>query len=357
MPKETNEMKYDRGIIDYLKFFTLFLEDGKLVIDSEFDYPYQIGLIDHKVREITQSKRPLFMTTRSRHGRGWKAARLGGDLQNCLRTFSDVIPGYYNKNKFGPYFTLFMRYVDRLRLADEALRYRGDVTSINTLIEEMRNEAHQSDFQSYYAKVDRSARKNSQSLNEYLRALFNMYSKLLVVRIDLGYDRRLTPSLGREISPIDVIRDREKFLRHLRRKYPSLAGYIWKLEYGLAKSYHIHFLILFDGHKVRNDVAIGNLLGEHWRTNITRGIGMYWNCNGTKKRYARLGTLGIGAVGYDDKELRKNLVNAASYLAKSDYYVRLKEPNLGNTFGKGLMPKKPSSRKGRRRECEKQGKL
>lgn len=42
------------------------------------------------------------------------------------------------------------------------------------------------------------------------------------------------------------------------------VGYVWKLEYGPEKGYHMHLLVFFDGSMVRKDQALAYLIGKYW---------------------------------------------------------------------------------------------
>ena len=190
---------------------------------------------------------------------------------------------------------------------------------------------------------------NARSLLKYLHALRDHYSRLLVVRLDLGYHREFRRGAP-DIDPATVKGHWERLYWYLRDSFPSMVGYVWKLEYGLYKSYHYHLILVFDGNQVREDVTLGKKIGEEWRKNITGGIGSYWNCNARKEDYAKAGRLGIGAIRHGDEGLWANLVETALYLVKVDLYVRLDAPGVGRTFGKGLLPAPRRDGRGRPRK-------
>jgi len=109
-------------------------------------------------------------------------------------------------------------------------------------------------------------------------------------------------------------------------------------------------MAIFNGHEVRQDVTIAKALGELWSEAVTAGAGGYWNCNAKKVFYERRRGVGIGMIEYDDLDKRKRLENAALYLAKSDYYVRLTSPAVGRTFAKGQLVETLPRKLGRPRQ-------
>ncbi len=110
----------------------------------------------------------------------------------------------------------------------------------------------------------RAYNKNRQSLHDYIHQLFESYSRLLVIRLDLSYKtsgvmewlgnplEESKDSDRRSITVDDVIAHREQFIEHLREKFgKALKGYVWKLEYGSRKGYHYHTIVFLDGAKYR----------------------------------------------------------------------------------------------------------
>lgn len=120
-------------------------------------------------------------------------------------------------------------------------------------------------------------------------------------------------------------------------------GYAWKLEYGSEKrGFHCHLLLLLDGAKVRQDVTLARMLGEHWQQVITRGIGFYYNCNADKARYRKCG---IGLIRHDDAEGMEGLQEAVKYLTKIDRCIQIFKLSSARIFGRSQMPapKDPSA--------------
>ncbi len=193
--------------------------------------------------------------------------------------------------------------------------------------------------------------KNYNSMNNYIDALFEQNARLLAIRIDFGYGKRTNPySMTEEDiynEYLQAKRDVTHFFSNTRSNslFDHMVGYVWKLEYGLDKGFHYHMLFFFDGSRVMRDVRIAMLLGEYWDIVITRGRGMYYNCNSIKGNYK---VCGIGEINYFDSEKIADLKYSVEYLTKPDYYGKIFTRN-GRTFGRGEMPQPRTHNKGRPR--------
>ena len=161
----------------------------------------------------------------------------------------------------------------------------------------------------------REAQRNCDELEAYIDRIFSHYSNLLVMRVDLAYQK------GLDVSLETLESDLKRF--HSNRRHNALfndmLGYVTKIEYGIDKKIHVHALFFFNGHKHREDITIGWCIGEYWVNTIatwtanSQPTGIYWNCNRHKEQYAKLG---IGDIHYTDVEKRQNLMEAVRYLCK-----------------------------------------
>lgn len=206
----------------------------------------------------------------------------------------------------------------------------------------------------------RAANKNYSGLVSYIDSLFARYSRLLVLRIDFSYGKGKLDVEGysRSSDRLDALRlvtmqisqHRIELIDYLKNKCPELGmvGYVWKLEYGREKGHHYHMMFFLDGAKVRQDIVIAKLIGEYWNNVITKGKGVYYNCNGDKSRYKHCG---VGMIHYSEAEKLRSLKEmAAIYLTKADRYVSACMPGNKRTFGKGNSPKGGERFVGRPRE-------
>ncbi len=155
--------------------------------------------------------------------------------------------------------------------------------------------------------------KRLNSTKEYIDGLQEQYSKLLVVRVDLGY----TKECSKKIELDDVNKDLKKMLNNRRSKpstFKNNVGYICKKEYTEDKGVHLHTLFLYDGQKVQKDAYIADEIGKYWNALITNGRGVYHNCNRNNYKDS-----GIGMLDHKDTEKREILdTKVISYLCKDD---------------------------------------
>lgn len=203
--------------------------------------------------------------------------------------------------------------------------------AFNKFITNFREEAAKEDFIKIVKNRRRAAIKNRKSALCLINNLFDLHSRLLVVRVDLSYkEGSILCSDNCKSAHLDL----ERWLRHIRSgsKFSAFVGYIWKLEFGPSRGLHFHVMLFFDSSKARNDINLGKMAGEEW-VRLTGKKGVYWNCNANKPYYAKRGILGIGAVRHNDQLVRGNLIKSAGYLAEVDYYVAL-SGEVGRTFGR-----------------------
>ena len=201
---------------------------------------------------------------------------------------------------------------------------------------------------------DRRARKNRQSIRKLLKSIYQARAKVLVLRIDLWYEYFGAKNERKTNEPkffrddIDCIANhRDEFITHLREAFEkNLLGYVWRLEYGLMKGYHLHFLIMLDGQSHFKDVFICQSLGEHWKNEVTKKQGGYFNCNAYKHKYKRLA---IGMTNYADEEKTSAIELMVKYLTKFDLLFQVKAGNSHRTLGRSGLWKPPLTKKGRRR--------
>ncbi|MBR7631496.1 inovirus-type Gp2 protein [Aeromonas popoffii] len=141
-----------------------------------------------------------------------------------------------------------------------------------------------------------------------------MHAKLLFVRVDIHYAQ----SISAEISLEEAISDRDTSLRHVKREFQHLIGFIWRMEYGKGRGYHHHLMFIFNGAKLHNDIRLGRQLGELWKS-LSREPRTYFNCNARRNEYQQWKTDAIGTVTYDDTRKRQCLQDyALSYLLEHD---------------------------------------
>lgn len=222
------------------------------------------------------------------------------------------------------------------RVAIRAEDARALVQQLNECVDGIRQEGKSKSFKAKLNNYQRSSNKNYKGLTEHIDALFECHSRLLVLRVDLSYSKensKTTQAVAKQ--------DRERLFGNARsnKLFADMVGHIWKLEHGPEKGFHYHMMFFFDGSKVREDITLATRIGEYWVDVITKGRGLYFNCNASKWRYENCG---IGMVRYGDAELRRGLCKAVVYLTKTDLYMKLQTEGRG--MGKGNRPVPKDSR-------------
>ncbi len=190
-----------------------------------------------------------------------------------------------------------------------------------------------------------SESRNSQRMVEstatYIDDLFDIYSKMDFIRLDLSY----TKEHARKASLEDINQDLTHLLNNRRTKpsiFKDMVGHIFKKEFTEDKGPHIHSLFIFDGQKVRKDEFIGEKIGKYWKNEITDGKGIYYNCNREKDKYA---FCALGTIDHTDDAKRTVLKEKAiAYLCKEEQSVGpIKQSGNERSFTRGIAPRKKSN--------------
>jgi hypothetical protein len=152
----------------------------------------------------------------------------------------------------------------------------------------------------------------------------------MVVRVDLHYLEIAKPRLRVE----HVVADLKAFIRARERNpiFDHETGYIWRLEQGKDRGFHIHTAFFFNGAFHRNDWHKAQEIGELWKQ-MTAGQGSYYSCNAAKTGYP---DLGIGTINRNDAQASANVISAMTYLGKDRQHLRL-NPARMRSFGMGLL--------------------
>lgn len=290
------------------------------------------------------------------------ASGVGESILNLLKIDTNELLTHYPRHTFNPYFDVFLNRSKQYGLHEwvTAIEELGAqqlpalIDKLNAFLRSMQDDFQSSAFRREVSNLRRKASKNYKSLLKYLGELFKKHSKLLIMRLDLTYKKSENISLNNVFTPsyAEVNEHREALLRsldkHLKAISPEagLVGYVWKLEYGLMKSWHFHFIVIMNGQKVRQDVLWAKVIGKYWMR-ITKGKGIYHSCNQSKKKYK---IPGIGLIDHSNADLRKGLCLVAAYLTKLDAFIRVALPENKRAFGKGIVRRTASRGVGRPRK-------
>ena len=154
---------------------------------------------------------------------------------------------------------------------------------------------------------------NLHRLHERIDQLFVDYSKILAIRLDL-FIKSECPQQNNNVYMTEAI---ARLRDNMRRNsmFDHLIGYVWKLEYGIDREWHLHILLLFNGQCVQQDLHLSMQIGYYWNDVITHGSGAFHSCNMKQHQYK---FNGIGMVEYHDVDKRNHLKMASSYLTKME---------------------------------------
>lgn len=199
----------------------------------------------------------------------------------------------------------------------------------------LENITHQAKSTSFKQAVNQYQHSTgyTENLKEYqyhIDQLFARYSRLLIVRGDLGYAQG---------STVDYESFNEHATRFLKRFhnnsiFDDLVGYIAKREHGFERGYHLHLLLAYNSAKRMADAYLGQQVGELWQR-ITEGQGTYFNCN-TDQHKQTYPICFLGQVHRGDTQQIITLKETGiSYLVKPDEYFRLTKPYGKNLLSRG----------------------
>jgi hypothetical protein len=225
---------------------------------------------------------------------------------------------------------------------------RHEAELYNDLITLIRVKSKTETFRKKLSNRKSNSVRMQKRLTEYVKELFSVHSRLLVIRLDLGYYATADKDgiIQSTVTIEQVRNDFNKLFNNRRHNkiFEHMVGYISKLEYGGKKGFHYHLILFFLGSRVHKDTYLGNQIGEYWSNVITAGTGSYFNCNASKKKYAHLGIGMINAESEMDAGLRSNLFNyVIRYLTKTEQYLKVKLGEKDRVFSTGGPPKRKSN--------------
>lgn len=175
------------------------------------------------------------------------------------------------------------------------------------------------------ASQDRLRRSNCSTARKVIKKAFIRSSKILVIRIDIGFKKCFSqevlvencePETQDLITQMTLLKKfYSEFIRYIDKEFNSaFLGYVAKIEYGPKRGFHYHLIIILDGQRHQQGISLAKKIGEHWSAVITSGKGYYYNCNANKKYYK---FYGIGKIHRDDDLKKSNLDKfAVDYLLK-----------------------------------------
>lgn len=185
--------------------------------------------------------------------------------------------------------------------------------------------------------------KNHSSLGKLINCLFEYVDSILVVRIDLGYQKEFSDQIT--LSIIQEHRARLLDNRRQNELFAHLLGYSWHIENSEfsdvvgAHGLHHQFLFIFNGSNTPMESLICGQIAAYFETVITHGWGHGCYSNGVNAG-EKVGFLGSQFVHRNDIELRNHLLeHVAGHLTKqstplADLRSELNAVNRFRTFSR-----------------------
>lgn len=320
--------------------------DRTLIVTNDLDTLQMQRSLLSILNRVANSEAEAFGITRAGD---YKKTKTGYLLEEAVRGLSELKKGISEYQQLHPTVQLFSMTLNAHNMAETLALWHTSphaVDVINSWLKQFRTEAKSASHKRKLRYFQRAASKNLAGALAYVDHLFEHHSRLLVIRVDLSYQKAI---VKKNVVSSDMTRlHRKRLFKRVQSHsiFEHCLGYIWKLEYGHYKGFHYHTCFLFDASKVRADVTLARCIGEYWKKEITDGKGLYFNCNAIAHNYAQSG---IGDIHYTDHTKRSALQKAITYLAKVDTAVRLTLPKGGRTFGRSEYVVRQGKKRGRPR--------
>lgn len=246
-----------------------------------------------------------------------------------------LVADYDSSLNYFPTITAFIDSANRVMCSSHSKKMRWGYYNTKDFINNLY--AYKDVISKNNIKLIKQEKVNTKKLDIYMRQMLNHYSKLLIVRVDLGYSKDTI-----HLVSIEDFHQHSKKLREFIGKkescFKGLQGNVIALEQGHDRGYHCHLLLMYNGSRHESDWYFAETVGEKWRS-ITGGLGSYYNCHNSqyKQKYKDAGTLGIGMIHRKNPIEIENSVRVALYLTrpyKEDQHLRIKLPGM-KTFTRG----------------------
>lgn len=293
-----------------------------------------IAVVESFIRRVLSSKEVAFKFGVGDAEKDLKHLELAGSMRVARRIYihflNDLNPVYRTNFKYGEHVELFLTCCEANILDCNDLEFdplhviagmgKRVFEVYNDFVESIRLKSKEPDFKNRAAQRKSNSTRDFKHAKAYVNQLFGRYRRLLVLRVDLSYQKEQ----GRSVTLLQALRDIKEFSNKVRMKklYHGWVGFIRKLEYTHEKGFHFHMVIFYDGDIVRNDQYKAFQIVEYWQNTITKGDGLYYSCNANKQNYDKLG---IGMIHRDHVDMRDVLVNKIiKYLCKPEQYIQFK---------------------------------
>jgi hypothetical protein len=303
-----------------------------ITMPSDYHWRNDLVWVDQKLKAMSNAQHALdHQRLIQPEAFGAEAFVLAPDpFLDALTTVFTVLVTMFEKTDIGqhyrpsPYATRFLWAFGQCAYLHEAGFYQPPtlgreaaeqvVTDLNHRLDAWYQSQQQPDFTYECNRNRRNSVNNYKRLCELMETLFECHSRLMVVRVDLGYSEFDSPYI--DYGTARYHREQLCLAFNTHSLFNHLLGYAWKLEWQPKKGFHYHFIFFFDGHQCQEDITQARLIGEMWAKAITGGQGLYYNCNLNAEQTYHNNAL--GCIDYHDFEKKRGLYWLAKYLTKID---------------------------------------
>lgn len=244
------------------------------------------------------------------------------------------------KPKFSP---SDLKFVDDASIDDVKTEY-------NELVLQMRQALRAKGMGERVKSFRRNATRNYLHLMKVIRSCHERNQKILLIRLDWS-EKNLDPTLPIEyLSQVDfdiaAVRQgqaRDKMVHHLKSHFKAdLMFYAWKIEWGVQKGFHIHWLIGLNGSVYQDRINVPYHIGKHWDEQLFNGASHTHNINEMSGKERA----GLCVLHYSDSQAGYFFGLYADYLTKVDYNLKLRLPQKMRSFGCSKLSKRSERKTG-----------
>ncbi|EDQ7381671.1 inovirus Gp2 family protein [Salmonella enterica subsp. diarizonae serovar 35:l,v:z35] len=306
-----------------------------LVITTDHESRDQIESLDICLKNLSKGHSLPFTLMFNRTG--YKQNEGAIWLLDALRYLDILEKAFLDNREVNPRIAVFRRLLNqtdlRFRVHYGKILPSDPITTaelLNRLTQGYRSAVRHADFKKASKKYKRASVQNLKGAWNYIRHLQSRYSRLLVLRVDLSWSNEHKSA----ITADDARKHRQQLFRNMQKNplFRHVLGTVWKLEYAPQRKFHYHMLFILNGNKAQQDGVIAHAFGEYWKHTITKGKGIYYNCNANKALYEECF---VSKLKRGDNSKDKGLLQALSYITKIDACARLVLPGNARTFGRG----------------------
>jgi len=326
---------------------------------------YPLWDIHQYIEKVLATDKPGFLIICDKHGRKTVRELSLGWYYKQIRSFVDRIPP---DSKPSRYIGLFQECANEMGLSlgftlpgishgqgvENAERYNAFLDLIRTKAATVAKYIKATKYISNYDK------RIFDRLKKHVDGLFAIYSKLLVVRLDLEYQQKYTG----HVTLAQAKKDIGRFVSHRRfhRLFKHCVGFVIAREHGKnGCGFHFHCMLFFDGQKQNRDLYLASAIGkDYWEGYITRiagdgatlvSRGRHFNCNIQPYDHN-----GIGMISHSDEVKRADLLYALVYLTKDDQDLGIDASPKTRLITRSILPRVQANRSGPPRKILLRGK-